>query len=211
MTLNLRKPKIYCDGSFQSNAAVFALFETTLPIKVFKTQHFEITEQRMVITSSDPATRTVYEINGIPAAQAYAESLGLTIQQLIPQNYSEHPVMLTIGDETFVRSIRHVNADGSLVFYAAIEDGVVLNLGKCGDIVADLRSQLDALASQLPSIQLILGCDCILRRLEIVDKKLQPSVNEILARYNFMGFSTYGEQYNAVHVNQTLTGIAIGG
>jgi hypothetical protein len=27
---------------------------------------------------------------------------------------------------------------------------------------------------------------------------------------NFIGFSTYGGQFNSVHVNQTLTGVAIG-
>jgi hypothetical protein len=25
-----------------------------------------------------------------------------------------------------------------------------------------------------------------------------------------VGFSTYGEQYNGIHVNQTFTGVAIG-
>jgi hypothetical protein len=27
---------------------------------------------------------------------------------------------------------------------------------------------------------------------------------------NAVGFSTYGEQFNGIHVNQTLTGVAIG-
>jgi hypothetical protein len=35
-------------------------------------------------------------------------------------------------------------------------------------------------------------------------------VGELFQRNNTVGFSTYGEQYGGVHVNQTFTGIAIG-
>ena len=32
-----------------------------------------------------------------------------------------------------------------------------------------------------------------------------------LNKINFLGFSTFGEQYNAIHINQTLTGVVFGG
>ena len=35
-------------------------------------------------------------------------------------------------------------------------------------------------------------------------------VSELLAANRVVGFSTYGEQFNAMHVNQTFTGVAIG-
>jgi len=35
-------------------------------------------------------------------------------------------------------------------------------------------------------------------------------VEEVFRDNNTIGFSSYGEQYLGVHVNQTLTGIAIG-
>jgi len=33
----------------------------------------------------------------------------------------------------------------------------------------------------------------------------------VLKDYPVVGFSTYGEQFNSIHVNQTLTAIALGG
>ena len=33
---------------------------------------------------------------------------------------------------------------------------------------------------------------------------------ELYRKYNLVGFHTYGEQYNSMHLNQTLTGVAIG-
>lgn len=209
--LDFKKTHVYFDGAFHEDAAVFTLFETTLPFTVFKTQHFEPTGAKLVITESDPPRRVVSEINGGPAAEEYARAVGLEIDELTPMIFSTHPVMLKIGGEYYVRSIQKVNPDGSLTFYCAIDNGLVLTVAEGVDLVANLEEQVAKLRGELGGINLIIGNDCILRRLEIFDKALQHRVQNVLAPCNFVGFSTYGEQYNAVHVNQTLTGVAIGG
>ncbi|MBN2081159.1 FIST C-terminal domain-containing protein [bacterium] len=202
---------VYSGGEFIANAALITLFETTLPFKVFKTQHFEATDERLVITAADASKRVVYEINGAPAAEEYAAAVGKDPSELTPQVFSTHPVMLMIGGEYYVRSIQKANEDGSLSFYCAIDNGLVLRLGKGAELVSNLRQQLDSLCMEVPAIQLILGCDCILRRLEITHKNLLGEVNDALKGCHFIGFSTYGEQFNSIHVNQTLTGVALGG
>jgi hypothetical protein len=163
-----------------------------------------------VITEADPEHRQVFEIDGEPAAQAYAEILGLEVDQLNPMVFSSHPVMLKIGGEYYVRSIQKVNEDGSLSFYCAIDNGLVLTVAKGVDLVQNLQQQLSEIETQIANPRLILGCDCILRRLEAQEKEVTENVSETLNGHNFIGFSTYGEQFNAVHVNQTLTGVAIG-
>ena len=55
----------------------------------------------------------------------------------------------------------------------------------------------------------IIACDCILRRLEVEQVQGLREMSRILAGNNVVGFSTYGEQFNSVHVNQTFTGVAI--
>jgi hypothetical protein len=35
-------------------------------------------------------------------------------------------------------------------------------------------------------------------------------MDELYRQYSVAGFHTYGEQFNAMHLNQTLTGIAFG-
>ncbi|HBM24342.1 MAG TPA: GfdT protein, partial [Alcanivorax sp.] len=32
----------------------------------------------------------------------------------------------------------------------------------------------------------------------------------LLRRHSVVGFNTYGEQFNGMHINQTMTGVAIG-
>ena len=50
----------------------------------------------------------------------------------------------------------------------------------------------------------------LLSHLELDQKGTKERAAELMAANNVIGFSTYGEQYNAMHVNQTLTGVAIG-
>jgi hypothetical protein len=45
--------------------------------------------------------------------------------------------------------------------------------------------------------------------MEAQEKQKTGAVSAILRDYGVVGFSTYGEQLNAMHVNQTMTGVAI--
>lgn len=209
--LNFGKTWIYDNGRFLDNAAVYALFETSLPFRIFRIQHFEPSESRMVITDSDSASRTVREINGMPAASEYARVIGIDPDKLNPFVFAAHPVMLRIGDEYYLRSIQKLNPDGSLSFFCAIDNGLVMTVARGVDLIENLRQNLPALLNSVPNAQLAIGFDCILRRLEMEQKGLTDAANEILRGIPFIGFSTYGEQFNGIHVNQTLTGVVVGG
>ncbi len=198
------------DGAFRSNSAVLTVFTTTLPFRTFKTQHFEPTETKLVITESDPATRRVYEINGLPAAEEYARLIGVAPDKLDTTVFSECPLMLKIGGEYFVRSIGQANSDGSLTFFCAIDNGLVLTVAKGVDMVEHLERTFDRLNTGQTDPQIIITCECALRRLEVIRKGYSEGINRILRDNNAIGFHSYGEQYNSIHVNQTFTGIALG-
>jgi hypothetical protein len=119
--------------------------------------------------------------------------------------------MLKIGDDWYVRSIQKVNPDMSLSFYCAIDVGLVLTVARGEDLVASFKTQLDTVSRTLADTRLIIGCDCILRKLELQEKNLFNAVDALLRSTRFIGFNTYGEQWGSVHVNQTLTGFALGG
>ena len=74
----------------------------------------------------------------------------------------------------------------------------------------NLRDAFCDARRDVPHIKLTIGCDCILRRLEVADKALESKVNEVLKENHVIGFNTYGEQYQSVHINQTFTGVALG-
>ncbi len=196
------------EGRARTNAAVLIQFRTRCPVKVFKTDHLTPTDQRMVVTGANPARRTVHEINAEPAAREYARILGKDPEQLTTFTFAAHPVVVRIGGQHHVRSILRVADNGDLVFFSAIDEGLVLTLAKPRNMVDHLREELALLSeNQPPSV--ILGCDCLLRRLEARENQVTGPLSDILRENRVVGFSTYGEQFNSIHVNQTLTGVAI--
>ena len=202
---------IYHDGQFRSGCAVFTLVRSEHPFVVFKTEHFVGTEAKMVITDAIPSQRIVTEINGEPAGREYARAVGLEVDELTPLIFSTYPVVVNIGGETFVRSIQKVNDDESLTFFCAIDVGIVLTVAEGVDIVSNLEDAFARVTAQLGGTpSLVLGCDCILRNLEAKQRDLVPAISKLMQENNVIGFATYGEQFNGMHVNQTFTGVAIG-
>jgi hypothetical protein len=196
------------NGEILRNAAIVVLVRCDRPVRVFSLDHLVPTDQRMVVTSASSDERIVHEINAEPAALEYARLLGLDPHQLDQFTFAEHPVVVRLGDAHHVRAIQQVKENHDLVFFSAINEGMVLSLATHDDIVAHLDRGLEDLARhQKPEI--ILGCDCILRRIEVGRTQRTREMSNVLRKHNVVGFSTYGEQIGGLHVNQTLTGVAI--
>lgn len=204
------KTQVFSNGQFYSDSAVLVILNTKLPFKLFKTQHFIPTNERLVVTEAKPDYRIVNELNGFPATKEYARLVGVESAQLNPFHFAAAPVVVMIDGTDYVRSIQKTNTDGSLTFYCAIEDGIVLRVAHGINLIENLEQSFDRIEKEIGRLQLVLGCDCILRKLEIERNNIKKQVEEIFLRNNTVGFCSYGEQYLGVHVNQTFTGCAIG-
>jgi len=199
---------IICDGLVLSNAAVLTLVRTDCRARVFSLDHLQPTDRRMVVTEADPTRRIVRQINAEPAAREYARLLGKDPGMLDTFTFAAHPVVVRIGGRHHVRAIQRVAPNGDLVFFSAIDEGVVLTLAEPRDMVEHLEGELSGLARGGAPVA-ILACDCILRRLEAMEKQRSTALSDVLRRFKVYGFSTYGEQLNSMHVNHTMTGVAL--
>jgi hypothetical protein len=208
--LAFHETNVYADGAFRAGRAVLCLLHTARPFEAFRTQHITSLDTKMVVTEADPARRVVTEINAEPAAAEYARLSGIAGQELDEIVLATHPVCVRVGGSDYVRSIRSVNEDQSLTFYCAIDEGIVLSPGVSTDIVADLNRLFDRLRGTLGAPSAVLGFDCIFRRIELQHRNLTDLVSTILAANKVVGFSTYGEQFKAMHLNQTFSGVAFG-
>ena len=94
-----------------------------------------------------------------------------------------------------------------ILYSSAIDEG--------WSTLADPMDMSDHLEKEMAKLSkkrapdIVLACDCILRRLEAQEKQKSHALSQIMSDNRVFGFSTYGEQYNSMHVNQTLTGVAI--
>lgn len=202
-----RETFVLHDGKAHRNAAVLAQFRSRCPVRVFKTDHLVPTETRMVVTRADPKRRIVQEINAEPAAREYARVLGKDPEGLSTFTFAAHPLVVRIGEQHHVRAIQRVADTGDLVFFSAIDEGLVLSLAQPRNMVDHLRGELATLSAKGAPAN-ILGCDCILRRMEAEQKQMSGEISRLMSAAHVVGFSTYGEQFNSMHVNQTLTGVA---
>jgi hypothetical protein len=202
---------VYHEGHFHTDSALLTLVTTSLPFKPFMTQHFVAAEQRVVVTEADRGNRLVREIDGRPAAETYATLVGVDMADLNPMRFAASPMVVTIGGTHYVRSISKATPDGSLQFFCAIDEGVVLRIAHGTDLVGNIEHTFASLRNEIGEPQLTIGCDCILRRLEVVQNQLIDQVDAVMRRSKTVGFNSYGEQFRGMHVNQTFTGIAIGG
>lgn len=190
------------------HAAILCMVRTRCEVRVFTINHLRPSGIRMVVTEADPARRIVRQINAEPAAREYARVLGRDPEDLSAFTFAAHPVVVRFGGTHHVRAIQRVLPNGDLVFFSAIDEGLVLTLAEPEDMALHLDREL-ARVSDGREPEAIWACDCILRRLEAEQTQKTRDVSTVLARNRVVGFSTYGEQINGMHVNQTMTGIAI--
>lgn len=201
---------VFCDGAFRRDSVALVLINTIYPFKLFKAQHFIGNQERLIITKVDLSQRTVIEINGLPAAEEYARLLGVKVEKLDAAQFAACPVVVRINGMDYVRAIHKANPDGSLTFYCAIDKGIVLRMAHGVDFIPNLEQTFASVRGEIGPLQFTLACDCLLRQLEMTHNNFKEAVEEIFKKNNVIGFSTYGEQFMGVHINQTITGLAIG-
>jgi hypothetical protein len=193
---------VYANGASHTHAAVVALLEPAVPFSFLKTQSFTPLPRTLTVTRANEAEREVVEFDHKPAAVAYAEALGVSLDEA-SAHFLSNPVGLVFEEEPYVRSPQRIK-DGSMVFYCAIKEGMELSLLQSTDIIADTRRALDAASAEYGKISAVINFNCILRTLELRQKGLTEPYGNIFAEAPTIGFSTYGEQYIG-HLNQTAT------
>ena len=87
---------------------------------------------------------------------------------------------------------------------------MVLTLGLHEDMIDSLRRFFQQLHAELGDPALVVGFNCVLRNLEAESRQTKHLVSQIMMANKVIGFGTYGEQFAAMHVNQTFTGLYIG-
>ncbi|MBZ9882235.1 FIST C-terminal domain-containing protein [Mesorhizobium sp. CA10] len=208
--LKFETTRLIANGTVASDSAIVVLVATEIPFHVFKTDNFIPTDEKLVVTASDPDHRVVREFNATNAAEEYAASVGIVPQTLTPLSFASHPVVVKVGGEYYCRSIQRMHPDGSLSFFCAIDDGVVLSIAQPKNMVEATRTALQDVEHRLGGIDMILGFDCVLRRLDARNRQVFRDISELYRTNKVIGFGTYGEQYRSMHLNQTFTGIAFG-
>ena len=205
---DFKRTRVALNGQVAEDAAVVSVIRSSRRVKVFSLNHLIPTDHQMVVTEADPARRIVKSINAEPAAREYARIVGKDPEQLDRFTFAAHPVVVRIGEDHHVRAIQQINENGEMVFFSAVDEGMVLTVAKADNMERHLDQTLAQLDDGISAPSEIIGCDCILRRIEAEQTQQTRGLSAILQRHNVTGFSTYGEQIGPLHVNHTMSGVA---
>jgi hypothetical protein len=201
---------VFADGRACTNAAALILVRTPLPFCVFKSDSFEPTSTKMVVTAADPERRIVQELNGELAAEEYSRAAGVADAGLDLLSFASHPVLVRAGGAYHARSILGVDPDGALHFACAIDEGMVLTAATSRNPVEATLETFSRIRDEIGDVSICICFESILRRLDTELNQLDRTMSDLYRDNRVIGFHTYGEQYGSMHVNQTLTGVAIG-
>ena len=205
-----RNSQVLINGRFRNDCAVIALIHSRLKFKTCLHSHYKPTDRRAVITAMSSEHRTVNEIDGRPAVEAYASLCGLEEKNPSLSDFSRWPAIVKIGGQAFPRGPMSTTDDGGIRFACAMDEGVVFNIAEPGDMVEMLKDFLADIEHQLGMPSLILGFNCAARQFEMDQLGIRPQIAKLMRRYNVLGFSTLGEQYNTIHANNSFTCVAFG-
>lgn len=206
--LAFERTHVFANGRAYSDAAVLALLRPAVPFEIVKTQSFDATGKTLVASHVDEAAREVLEFDGKPAVQAYAEAIGVAVDDAAA-SFMAHPLGLVIDGEPYVRSPQRVLDNGAIKFYCNIGQGMKMTVLDSTDMIEQTRQALAESAYRLGSASAIVNFNCILRTLQLRAEGRTESYGQLFAEVPTVGFSTYGEEYLG-HINQTATMLLFG-
>lgn len=209
--LTFEETTVAANGTVLSDGLVVAILELRVPFYYGHYVHYIPTEREFIVTDADPDSRTIWAIDGEPAAQYYARTLGLNgPDEITVDHFATNPFGVVIGDEVYVRSPNAVVDGRGLRLYCYIEAGTRLQLLSQGDIIENAREALQDARSHLGHVQGAVLFNCVLRYLEMKSSKgMLQRFADVFSGPAVVGVNTYGEEL-FTHHNQTLTALFIG-
>lgn len=199
--------RVFAGGEATDDGAALVLLEMAVPFAVVKSCSFTPLTDAFTVTRADEPNRIVHELDGRPAAEVYAETVGVAVEALGLDVFMKHPLGMVIDGDVFLRSPAGTSPDGGLTFQARVDEGMGLHVMRGTDLIGETRAALRQAGEQLGGrIGGALSFNCALRLLEMNAGDLHQPFLELFD-FPMAGFHTYGESY-LVQLNHTYTGLA---
>lgn len=146
----------------------------------------------------------IYELDGKPIIQTYANILNVP-ESNISKCFMSNPIARIIGDESFISSFKKVENDNSISLYARIYKNSYVTILKPKDPIKVLDETINKVKNEMPNISGSIVINCIFRTLLFKEKNITSEFTSRLQKLGpFAGITSYGEQLNNKHLNQTM-------
>src|SRR5262249_38236606 len=160
-----------------------------LPIAIIKSEHMRPTGKKTVVTQA--SGRLVFELDGRPARERYAQLLGVRDSELTRELAGSRPFACRVAGASYVRSVSRIEPN-ALRFACAVAPGTVLELMEPGDLIGETQQALaQARSAAGGELAAVVAFNCLGRFLEAEQSGLVDRLGEAYAAHPVVGFNTY--------------------
>ncbi len=177
------------------------MLTTNMKIDTYCENIYNPTDIRGIITDSELFSRKINKINGQPALDYYCNALNISKDNL-QNEFISHPIARIVGDDYFITSIKDVDNSTLDVYARSFKDSYI---SICNPI--DYKTIWEQKIKENQNKYLGgIFINCIFRTLLFENEHTTENFKNYLDSYgNFICMTSYGEQYNHSHANQTMT------
>jgi len=206
---------IHVDDEVTTNSIATVLFKTDAPWAALRNHWYHPTGRTLRLTKVDVTTNRAIEIDGKPAAQRYAELLGVKVEDLEvgrPNGFGAMPTALKVGREYFIRCPWKPLPDGSILYANMLEEGVELELVRIGDPAGETKKFFEVeIPNRVRSPRAAFLFHCFGRHTQAAALgELDNLSSSFKSAPECVGFNVYFETYCGFHINTTLTSLVFG-
>lgn len=211
---NFREARIAHHGRIYRDAAAAVLLEYDSPFYTFKHTHMELTDRQVEVTKVSGGGRVLEQLDGKVAQVAYAEALGLDSSQITHATVARYPLGYRFRGRPFPVSVLRIRNDGTLQLANSVQHGEQLSILEPNDLVETTReavsTAIDELGKQGGKTKALLLFNCVSRYVEAHADDRADELAEAMCQGPTCGLNSYGEQFETMHMNHSLTGVIFG-
>lgn len=196
--------KVSLNGQVSTTGGVLILLKSPVPVRCYKENIFQATDNILVVTEADSANRVVSKFNGRKASQEYARLLGIS-ETTLSTYFASNPLGRQRGYDHYIASPFQVLPNGSIQFYCQVFEGDQLSIMTPINPEDKLKETVRTIHLEFSRVEGVFATNCILRKAQFqqnnLERKLSTTLKDLAP---LAGFSSYGEQLNRSLLNQTL-------
>ena len=203
---------VACNGKVYKDACAFLIFRNLKgKIKSYKeniyVRHQE-NEKQFMVTEANPKEYRIRTLENMSAEKVYTSELGISRDQIMSQTF-KNPFGHICDSDTYIISIKGVEADGSITTYRPANKMDFLTILSMGDYREVVQDTVSRIRRDLGSVSAVLSVNCLFRYIMFNDEHYWDSyLAEMSRSFSHAGMVGVGEHYNTQFVNQTMCCLA---
>ena len=194
------------NGKTYNRSCVYAFIRNNAgKIKLFSENIYEpFSSKPHMATLVDTNTKTLFQLDDIPAYEVYSEETGCDKDSII-DNMAKNPLGRAIGDDIYITATKSLDMNGVMFNYKALYENDRVYIMKPGDYRDIHANTMQAIQNETNRVSFIFGLEDANRlKLFADDEYLSEYTDSLSALGSFAALITKSQQCNRQNCNQTL-------